>query len=248
VDPTDEVTFTADRHKVAARWVRQDAAETVFIDDLGVIAARWPTSCISRIEWPTDEQSEDEEETRGQRWADKLETIRQQHPHAWMKWTDDEDEQLAEEFDNGTTVDDMASIHGRGKGGVVSRLVTLGLVERGTSEADWTRWTAEDVSQLAADFHEGTTIEEMASAHGLRMEAIEARLVRLGLIQPPGRESRGAKWSDDEDNQLTNEFNAGLRVSNIAALHGRTSGGIISRLVKLGLVPKGTSVRSLERS
>lgn len=134
VDPDDGVPFTADRHRVAARWARQDANETVFIDDLGVIVGRWPTTNIVRIEWPTEAQSEDDKATRKKRWADKLDTIRQQHPQAWMKWTDGEDTQLATEFDAGHTVTSMADKHGRGKGGIISRLVKLGLVEPGTSE------------------------------------------------------------------------------------------------------------------
>ena len=40
-DPDDGVEFTSDRHKVPARWARQDPTETVFIDDLGVIVGRW---------------------------------------------------------------------------------------------------------------------------------------------------------------------------------------------------------------
>ena len=36
LDPIDGTTFTADRHRIAAVRCRQDAVETVFIDDDGL--------------------------------------------------------------------------------------------------------------------------------------------------------------------------------------------------------------------
>ena len=134
-DPDDGVEFTADRHKVPARWARQDPNETVFIDDLGVIVGRWPTSAILRIDWPDVELAVVDKATRKKRWADKLEKIRETHPQAWTKWSDDEDAQLVAEFDSGLTVEEMGESHGRGKGGIIARLARLELVERGTTEA-----------------------------------------------------------------------------------------------------------------
>jgi hypothetical protein len=134
-DPDDSVAFTSDRHKVPARWARQDAHETVFIDDLGVIVGRWPTASIRRIEWPDVAQAGEDKDARRERWAEKLAKVRETHPQAWTKWTDDEDARLAAEFDAGLTVEEMADGHGRARGGIVSRLVKLELVERGTSEA-----------------------------------------------------------------------------------------------------------------
>ena len=81
------------------------------------------------------ELAADDKAARSERWADKLEKIREKHPQAWMKWSDDEDAQLAAELDAGLTVEEMGLSHGRGRGGIISRLVKLELVERGTSEA-----------------------------------------------------------------------------------------------------------------
>jgi hypothetical protein len=44
----------------------------------------------------------------------------------------------------------------------------------------------------------------------------------------------GAPWSAEEDARLGQEFDAGLTVAQIALQHGRTSGAITSRLVKIG--------------
>ena len=44
-----------------------------------------------------------------------------------------------------------------------------------------------------------------------------------------------AKWDDEEDRKLTEYFNQGLRTSEIASLMNRNTGGISSRIKKLGL-------------
>lgn len=48
--------------------------------------------------------------------------------------------------------------------------------------------------------------------------------------------SAGTPWTKEEDARLGQEFDAGMTVAQIALQHGRTSGAITSRLVKLGRV------------
>lgn len=48
-------------------------------------------------------------------------------------------------------------------------------------------------------------------------------------------EGAGASWSDEEDKQLDSEFEAGMKISEIAVAHHRTAGAIRSRLRKHGL-------------
>lgn len=45
------------------------------------------------------------------------------------KWTDEEDNKLIEEFKNGKSVTELASIHGRTRGAIRSRLRKLGVVD-----------------------------------------------------------------------------------------------------------------------
>jgi hypothetical protein len=56
----------------------------------------------------------------------------------------------------------------------------------------------------------------------------------------------GTAWSADEDARLGQEFDGGMTVSQIALQHGRTSGGITARLVKLGRIDPA-SVKTRER-
>lgn len=62
------------------------------------------------------------------------------------------------------------------------------------------------------------------------------------LVRPPvaRKEDKyqqiGAKWTDEEDNKLIEEFKNGKSVTELASIHGRTKGAIRSRLRKLGVV------------
>ncbi len=46
----------------------------------------------------------------------------------------------------------------------------------------------------------------------------------------------GASWSEEEDKQLDEEFNAGMKISDMAKIHDRTNGAIRARLKKHGLI------------
>ncbi len=46
----------------------------------------------------------------------------------------------------------------------------------------------------------------------------------------------GASWSEEEEKKLDEEFNAGMKISEIAKIHDRTNGAIRSRLRKHGLI------------
>jgi hypothetical protein len=52
----------------------------------------------------------------------------------------------------------------------------------------------------------------------------------------PNKPKAGGAWSPEEEQQLREEFAARKSFSEIAAVHGRTTGAITSRLVKLGLL------------
>jgi hypothetical protein len=49
--------------------------------------------------------------------------------------------------------------------------------------------------------------------------------------RPP---AAGAPWGADEEARLADEFDSGMPIRDIARQHGRTTGAITSRLVRLG--------------
>ncbi|MBQ8196885.1 MAG: DUF1351 domain-containing protein [Clostridia bacterium] len=50
-------------------------------------------------------------------------------PMAWEKWTEEEESRLVKEFNQGLSVDEIASMHNRKEGGIRARLKKLGLIE-----------------------------------------------------------------------------------------------------------------------
>jgi hypothetical protein len=85
-------------------------------------------------------------------------------------------------------------------------------------------------------FHRGDTVRALFAATELLKEA------------PAKRKSiaAGSPWSAEEDVRLCSEFDSGMTIAQIALQHGRTSGGITARLVKLGRLDP-TAVKSRER-
>jgi len=142
-DPDDSERFTSNRHKVAARWARQDATEATFIDDFGEIVARWPTLLILSIAWPDlappgAGRSIAKKPNRTLKpgtleWRDK---VKRQFPMAYERWSETEDADLQQEFANGRTVEQMSTHHQRRHGGIMARLVGLGLIRPDTSQGD----------------------------------------------------------------------------------------------------------------
>ena len=64
--------------------------------------------------------------------------------------------------------------------------------------------------------------------------ALEA--VKGAKDKKPLPERQGEKWTEQEDQQLTEGFNNEVKVAELAKTHQRTSGAIRSRLKKLGLI------------
>jgi hypothetical protein len=66
------------------------------------------------------------------------------------------------------------------------------------------------------------------------VRALFHALSELKAISDKGNKS--SKWSDQEDQQLKDNFANGLKTSELAKMHRRSSGAIRSRLIMLGLV------------
>lgn len=55
-------------------------------------------------------------------WAEKLETMRKDHPNAYRPWTNEQDERLKLGFNNGVSIDELSKNLGRHKRSIVLRL------------------------------------------------------------------------------------------------------------------------------
>lgn len=72
------------------------------------------------------------------------------------------------------------------------------------------------------------------------------------LLKEDGRRrgkfvAAGTPWTKDEDERLTQEFDSGRTMAQMALQHGRTSSAITLRLVKLGRIDPA-AVKRRERS
>ena len=84
-------------------------------------------------------------------------------------------------------------------------------------------------------------------AHGQPEVVIEALTTATNLLRTKTRpESAGRRWTDEEDALLCRAFDEGVAASELAKQHGRTSGAITMRLVKLGRIEPG-AVTTRER-
>ncbi len=60
-----------------------------------------------------------------------------------------------------------------------------------------------------------------------------------------GPENLGSRWTPEEEHRLAAAFDAGKRVSELAALHGRSVAAIEARLLKLGKIDASAVTASL---
>lgn len=60
---------------------------------------------------------------------EKLQNQNKMYPNQGKRWTEEEMASLKEMFNEGTSIDDLTEIFGRNEGGIISRLVQLGLIE-----------------------------------------------------------------------------------------------------------------------
>lgn len=78
-------------------------------------------------------------------------------------------------------------------------------------------------------------------------EVIRALFTAASLLQrtdvPAARTrpaSAGRRWTDEEDAEVCREYDDGISFMEIAQRHNRTTGGIMSRLAKLGRIDPDT--------
>lgn len=95
---------------------------------------------------------------------------------------------------------------------------------------------------LATQFHETPNAAALRSAATLLQEHDCAAFAH-GRKPNPSLPSAGARWTAEEDERLGREFDGGMSIAQIALAHGRTSGGITARLVKLGRIDPPVQTR-----
>jgi len=88
-------------------------------------------------------------------------------------------------------------------------------------------------------FHHGDTVRALFTATTM-LKAMNDRR------SSQSRTAAGAPWSAEEDTRLCSEFDGGMSIAQIARQHGRSSGAITARLVRLGRIDPA-KVKSRDR-
>ena len=165
-------------------------------------------------------------------------------------WTKEERENVCESFRNGMRIEEIAATVHRTVNAIRIKLMEAGELFKNLSRRG-EPWDEAEVERLGRFYSQGYSPAGCAKLLGrLRSEA-EKKLVEIGLMEPrekashentirdPAHPRAFAPWSKEETEQLKREL-AGYRdmlvaLAQIAAIHGRTLGSIISRADKTGL-------------
>ncbi|WP_433219411.1 hypothetical protein ACQP00_15140 [Dactylosporangium sp. CS-047395] len=59
----------------------------------------------------------------------RIDELRKTYPNAYQPWTDEDDQQLAKLYGDGTSIKDLSTAFGRRTGAIVARLAVLGQIE-----------------------------------------------------------------------------------------------------------------------
>lgn len=121
-------------------------------------------------------------------------------PKAGSGWSAEEDRELIQQFKANLPLREIADRHQRTRGAIQSRLARLGLIEaplrpqpleNPNAPPQWWKeqgrtqagkaWTAEEDEALLHDFRLGVPPEELAARLKRGVNAIEVRLVKLGV-------------------------------------------------------------------
>lgn len=103
------------------------------------------------------------------------------------------------------------------------------------------KWTIEEKKSLATEFDSGMSISQLATLHSRTTGAIEYQLASIGKIDAKVRDTGNKsnhmkKWTLDEKNLLMKQFDSGMSISQLAALHSRTTGAIECQLASMGKI------------
>lgn len=131
-------------------------------------------------------------------------------PKAYQAWNVEEDQELIRQFNANIPIKTIADSHGRTRGAIQSRLIRLGLIDPPLSPQpldaktpptpQWWKeqgrtqvgkaWTLGEDEALLRDFRSGIPLEELASRLKRGVNAVEVRLVKLGVRANPGKSDK----------------------------------------------------------
>jgi hypothetical protein len=138
----------------------------------------------------------------------------------YSRWSKDEEDILIQRYKDGMTIEELSSIHGRGKKGIKRRLIKLSILKSYEKEGS-------NISNESYDYKNDFIVNTLKPND----TKVANRNKELGLPI-----NSHAKWTPYEEELLIKRYKDGLSIEQISELHERKLGGIRARLKKLGLI------------
>ena len=105
----------------------------------------------------------------------------------------------------------------------------------GVGEAKYSKYGDKFIEAICRYFNDNpNAITSIKDEDEAKEEVYSSRVDYNRKMNRPN--GAGAAWTEAEDVQLDAEYKSGMRISEIAKIHDRTSGGILARLKRHGLV------------
>lgn len=127
-DIADGELVIANRHRLMAVIAEWSVAKLRFVNSNGEIVGEWPGNLVKRMRWVvSNEGRANTSEVGTTVWLAKQ---RKTHPLHGQPWTNELDAELTVLHGRGFGTKDLAAHFQRSRGGILSRLKKLGLIER----------------------------------------------------------------------------------------------------------------------
>ncbi|MBN2591847.1 MAG: hypothetical protein JXA96_18410 [Sedimentisphaerales bacterium] len=149
---------------------------------------------------------------------------------------------LAEQYESGMTIKEFGIEHQQTKRKIKKLLIKLGKIlhQSQRSKRKSRAFDQFENKLLIKRFDEGMELSQIANKHNRTQKEIKKQLLMLGkflsLRQKPER--AGQKWDLQENKLLSERFDNGMNISQLAEKHQRTKGAITSRLVRIGKIDR----------
>lgn len=163
-------------------------------------------------------------------------------PNAGRAWSREEDELLRAFCRQELTVDEICRRLDRRPRGVIRRMTLLRLLPDEThppvpgQENAWMPWYVEDDKELAEMYERRIPVKDIAAFFRRSENAIQQRMVHIGLIEKSGQYFGGVRpWKQSDTAALISMYQDRQSIASIAEHFECTEEAIRARLFYLGL-------------
>jgi hypothetical protein len=172
-------------------------------------------------------------------------------------WTRDADHSLAEQYVKGLSIADIAEMLGRTESSILGRLIKICFSEKKASGENLVPtsnkpWIDQEDSKLIENYNKDVDFLGLSREMQRSVYELQARLVNLFEAKPTylelisyrdktvsstkSKSTSSAVWTPGDLIELARMFGAGMTVVEMAKKFDRTVAGVVTQLLRRGLV------------